>query len=159
MTQSSVVHRDALVLRLRKHLVSSVRQKSFRFLIAGVINTVVGLAAYPVLLWITPYFRVHYLVALSIAQVSCLIFAFIVYKIGVFRTRGSIAAEFLKFSSFYAMNYAANWIFLPVSVEVFNLPPVLAQLSFTALIIVGSYFWHSRITFRSGQAGRMGDTP
>ena len=56
-----------------------------RFLVAGGLNTLVGLSAYPVLLWINPWFHEHYLVALAIVQVLCLLFAFTTYKIGVFR--------------------------------------------------------------------------
>src|SRR5690606_2088780 len=93
--------------------------------------------------------RTHYMVALAIAQAGCLCFAFTTYKFGVFRTHGNIAREFGTFSSFYLFNYAANWAALPLLVEVGQIPPVIAQIGFTAILIVGSYFWHSRVTFRS----------
>jgi len=67
----------------------------------------------------------------------------------VFRTRGNIAREFGTFSSFYLFNYAANWAALPLLVELGGVPPILAQLGFTALLVLGSWFWHSRVTFRS----------
>ena len=115
-----------------------------RFLLAGGLNTLVGLSAYPVLLWINPWFHKHYLVALAIVQVLCLLFAFATYKIGVFRTRGNIVQEFWKFSSYYALNYAANWVALPLLVEVGHVPPIIAQFGFALCVIIGSYFWHSR---------------
>jgi len=123
-------------------------RRSLRFLIAGGINTVFGLAFYPLLLWSVPYLRTHYLVGLAISQTICLIFAYSTYKLGVFRTRGNIAREFGTFSSFYLFNYAANWAALPFMVEVGRIPPMIAQIGFTAVLIVGSYFWHSRVTFR-----------
>ncbi|AQR75354.1 GtrA family protein [Sphingomonas sp. LM7] len=120
-----------------------------RFLLAGAANTAFGLAIYPLLLWSVPAFHTHYLIALGLAQAISLCFAFATYKLGVFRTRGNVAREFGTFSSFYLFNYAANWAALPLLVELGGVPPIVAQLGFTALLILGSWFWHSRVTFRS----------
>ena len=124
-------------------------KRPLRFMLAGAANTAFGLAIYPLLLWSVPAFHTHYLIALGVAQAISLCFAFATYKIGVFRTRGNVAREFGTFSSFYLFNYAANWAALPLLVELGGVPPILAQLGFTALLILGSWFWHSRITFRS----------
>lgn len=124
------------------------QRRSLRFLIAGAANTAFGLSIYPLLLWSVPAFAQHYLLALGIAQAVSLLFAFATYKLGVFRTRGNLAREFGTFASFYLVNYAANWAALPLLVELAHVPPVLAQLAFTAALIVGSWFWHSRVTFR-----------
>ncbi len=124
-------------------------ERPFRFIVAGVINTAVGLSFYPVLLWTVPLFRQHYLVALGISQAVCLCLAYTIYKFGVFGTRGNVTREFSIFSSFYLFNYVANWAALPFLVEVARIDPAIAQLGFNAIVIVGSYFWHSRVTFRS----------
>jgi len=127
-------------------------ERPVRFLLAGAANTLFGLAIYPLLLWSVPALRAHYLIALAIAQAVSLCFAFTTYKIGVFRTRGGLVREFSAFSSFYLFNYAANWLALPLLVEFGRVPPVIAQLGFTALVIVGSYFWHSQVTFRGARS-------
>jgi putative flippase GtrA len=101
-----------------------------------------------------PAFRTHYLIALGIAQAVSLCFAFTTYKLGVFRTRGNIAREFGAFASFYLVNYVANWITLPILVEIGGVPPVTAQLGFALVIIVTSWFWHSRVTFRTAERPR-----
>jgi putative flippase GtrA len=124
-------------------------RRPLRFMIAGAANTAFGLAIYPLLLWSVPELHTHYLIALGIAQAISLCFAFATYKIGVFRTRGNMAREFGTFSSFYLFNYAANWAALPLLVELGGINPIVAQLGFTALLILGSWFWHSRVTFRS----------
>ena len=123
--------------------------RPLRFILAGAANTAFGLAIYPLLLWSVPAFHTHYLIALGVAQAVSLCFAFATYKIGVFRTRGNLAREFGTFSSFYLINYAANWAALPLLVELGGIPPIIAQLGFTAVLILGSWFWHSRVTFRS----------
>lgn len=127
-------------------------RRPLRFLVAGGLNTLLGLSFYPALLWAVPWFREHYLAALAIAQAVCLAFAYCTYKFGVFRTRGGYLREFGAFASFYLFNYAANWAALPLLVELAGTPPVAAQLGFTLLLIVGSWFWHSRVTFRSAGA-------
>ncbi|WP_240699896.1 GtrA family protein [Sphingomonas naasensis] len=124
-------------------------ERPLRYLLAGAANTAFGLAIYPLLLWSVPPLHTHYLIALALAQAISLCFAFATYKLGVFRTRGNVAREFGAFSSFYLFNYAANWAALPLLVELGGIPPIVAQLGFTALLIVGSWFWHSRVTFRS----------
>jgi putative flippase GtrA len=123
-------------------------RRPLRFLVAGAANTAFGIALYPALLWGVPALATHYLIALGIAQALSLCFAFTTYKLGVFRTRGNLAREFGKFASLYLVNYAANWAALPLLVELAQIPPVVAQLAFTAALIVGSWFWHSRVTFR-----------
>jgi putative flippase GtrA len=125
--------------------------RPLRFVLAGALNTALGLAFFPLLLWLFAPLRTHYLVALGIAQAVCLVFAFFTYKLGVFRTQGNVTAEFFRFSSFYLLNYAANWVALPVLVEIGGVEPLYAQLAFTAAIVIGSYFWHSRITFSDAQ--------
>jgi putative flippase GtrA len=124
-------------------------ERPLRFMLAGAVNTAFGLAIYPLLLWSVPTLHTHYLIALGVAQAISLCFAFATYKIGVFRTRGNVAREFGTFSSFYLFNYAANWAALPLLVELGGIPPIIAQLGFTAMLILGSWFWHSRVTFRS----------
>lgn len=126
--------------------------KPLRFLMVGGVNTAFGLGFYPLLLWSVPLFAVHYMVALAIAQAVCLCFAFTTYKLAVFRTRGNVLREFGTFASFYLANYAANWLALPLLVEVGAVPPVIAQTGFTLVVIVGSWFWHNRVTFRDNGA-------
>lgn len=133
------------------HAHSTLRRgegRPLRYLVAAGFNTAFGLAIFPALLWAFGYLREHYLIGLAIAQALSLCFAFATYKFGVFRTRGQYAREFAAFSSFYLINYAANWAALPALVELAGWDPIIAQLFFSLLVIAGSYVWHSRITFR-----------
>lgn len=113
------------------------------------LNTALGVAFYPALLWLFTPLRQHYLLALGISQAVCLLFAFATYKLGVFRSQGRVVREFFRFSSFYLINYAANWVALPALVEFGKIDPLYAQMGFTVVLVTGSYFWHSRITFKA----------
>ena len=76
-------------------------QKKFRFLIAGIVNTAVGLATYPAL-----YLALHpnglgYVEILIIAQVICITFSFASNKYFVFKSKGNLKHEYIKFFSFH----------------------------------------------------------
>jgi putative flippase GtrA len=122
-------------------------ERPLRFLVAGAINTLFGLAFYPLLLWSVPMLHRRYLLALGISQIVCVCFAFFTYKLGVFRTRGNIAREFSAFSTFYILSCGLNWLALPLLVELGHISPIIAQVGFNLVTILGSFFWHSRVTF------------
>lgn len=121
--------------------------KLLRFLVVGGLNTLFGLALYPVLLLVSPWLHRHYLIALGISQAVCLCFAFVMYKLTVFRTRANVAREAGTFLSFYAVSYTLNWVALPMLVEWARLPPSVAQVGFTVVIVAASYLWHNNVTF------------
>lgn len=125
--------------------------KQIRFVIAGGVNTLFGLAIYPLLLWASPTLHTHYMIGLVIAQALSLCFAFAVYKMTVFRTRHGSVGEFSRFLPFYLVNYGVNWLALPLLVRLAKIDPIIAQLVFSVALMVTSYFWHSRITFRQGK--------
>lgn len=133
----------------RARLTRLLGGRPLRYALAGGLNTVFGLGFYPLLVLVSPWLRAHYVTALLIAQAACLVFAFATYKLGVFRTRANLLGEFARFASFYVANYALNIAALPALVEGLKLHPALAQTGFSLAVIIGSYFWHSRVTFRS----------
>lgn len=137
--------------RILPRLLDQLRSRAgrpLRFLIAGGVNTLFGLSIYPALLWVSPWLHNHYMVALGMAQAISLIFAFGTYKLTVFRTRANILREFATFASFHLANYAINWLVLPLLVEAGHIPPAIGQTGFALLVMVASYFWHSKVTFR-----------
>jgi putative flippase GtrA len=125
-------------------------ERRLRFLAAGGINTVLGLSFFPAIVWISPWLYRHYMVALIISQVVCTTIAFAIYKLLVFKTgNGSLLREFYVFVSFYLFNYAMNIAALPALVSALRISPIVAQFGFSVVLIVGSYFWHSHVTFKT----------
>lgn len=123
-------------------------QKKFRFLLAGIVNTAVGLAIYPAL-----YLALHpnglgYVEILVFAQVICVTFSFISNKYFVFKSKGNLSDEYIKFFTFHGIYFFINLLVLPVLVEFMKFNPMIAQTIFSILIIVTSYFWHNLITFK-----------
>ena len=123
-------------------------EKKVRFLIAGCVNTLVGLSVYPILFILLKPIGFGYMEVLFLAQLICITFSFISNKYFVFKTKGNIKKEYVKFFMFYGFYLAVNVICLPVMVEVIKITPIVAQTLFSIAIIVTSYFWHNFITFK-----------
>ena len=128
---------------LRRH------ETKARFLVAGGMNTVFGLAIFPILMWTLGPLGVHYMAVLVICQIPSITFAYCTQKILVFRTKGNYLSEFRKFCLFYLYNFLINLAALPFLVEIVRVNPIVAQISYSLVVIVTSYFWHSRITFKT----------
>jgi putative flippase GtrA len=124
-----------------------LHETKVRFLLAGALNTVVGLAAYPALFFLLAPLKLHYMVVLGITQVSCVAFSYLTNKFLVFRTAGNYLRESGKFVLFHLAYFLVNLIALPLLVEIFGMSPVWGQTLFAVAVIITSYFWHSNITF------------
>jgi putative flippase GtrA len=130
---------------LKRYLVQ--HEVKIRFFFAGLFNTLVGLATFPIFYFALSSYELHYLKILSLSQIFCVCVAFITNKFLVFRTRGNYMTEFIKFISFHLAYFFINLISLPVLVEFLNFNPVTGQFLFAIVVIISSYFWHSKITF------------
>lgn len=135
---------------LSKKFVSLIRtnETKVRFLATGVFNSLFGLMMFPFFFYVLEEYNFHYLIILTISQFISIIFAYLTNKFLVFKTKGNYLDEFLKFISFHLTHFIINIIALPILVEFFKLQPVAAQIFFATLVIISSYFWQSRITFK-----------
>lgn len=124
-------------------------ERKVRFVIVGGINTLVGLSIYPTLYIVLKPIGFSYLEVLFLAQVICITFAFFNYKYFVYKTRGGIKKEYIKFFMFYGFFFILNLFFLPLMVEVININPIISQTFFSLFVTATSYFWHTLITFKN----------
>jgi len=118
-----------------------------RFLLAGALNTVFGLAAYPTFFFLLAPLKLPYMVVLGITQVICVAFSYLTNKFLVFRTAGNYLRESGKFVLFHLSYFLVNLVALPLLVEIVGMSPVWGQTLFAVAVIITSYFWHSNITF------------
>lgn len=135
---------------LYHQVLSNIREKhgqKLRFILAGALNTLVGLATYPVLYFALAGINVDYLAILAISQILCVCFAYLTNKFFVFKTRGDYVQEYLKFITFHGLFFILNVLVLRFLVEHLHLAPVWSQTGFALLVIITSYLWHSKITF------------
>lgn len=124
-------------------------KKKFRFLIAGGLNTLVGLGMFPLLFIALEKYNLHYTIILAISQIFCITFSYSTNKIIVFKTKGNYMKEYVRFILFHGVYFVVNLVALPAMVEIGRMSPMVSQLIFSVIVIVTSYAWHSRITFKS----------
>jgi putative flippase GtrA len=123
--------------------------KQRNFLIVGFLNTVFGLLAFPILFYFfNPHFP-HYLYILFLSTATCILFSFTTLKYFVFKTKGPIINEFVKFLIFQLIVFIVNLIALPLLVNYLINDPIISQTIFLIFVILSSYFWHNRVTFKS----------
>ena len=122
-------------------------EQKIRYLIIGGWNTVFGYGVFAVL-----YFYlsdlIHYLAILSISYILSITNAYIGYKLFVFRTKGNILREYLRFYIVYGASFLFNLAALPLLVEVLNLNMYAAQAIVTIITILGSYVLHKNFSFK-----------
>ena len=126
----------------------ALRNKKFRFLLVGGINTLWGVVSFPVFYVLLERFGFHYIVILTLAYFFNTVFAYTMQKLFVFRTEGNAFKEFLKFGSLQIAFYLTNVLVLPVFVELFKVQPMIAQTAFALTLAVISFIFHDKVTFK-----------
>ncbi|MDG2171215.1 MAG: GtrA family protein [Gammaproteobacteria bacterium] len=118
-----------------------------RFGFFGAINTVIGFITYPAIYFFFSN-NFSYIEVLYISFIISTHFAFLTTKYYVFKSPGSIHKEYIKFMIFHLLILGVNLIFLPIFVEIFLIHPSISQIIFSVILMLLSYFWHLKITFK-----------
>lgn len=135
--------------------ISYVRQKyalQLRFLMVGGFNTLLGIAAYPVLYVVIVPLQSHYNILLVLTHLLCITTSYLTNKYLVFKTRGVCFWEYLRFTLFYNIIFVINLGLLPLLVQWQHLNPAKVQVAINLFIAAASYFWHTYVTFRRNKA-------
>lgn len=123
-----------------------VRNQKVRFLAVGGVNTLVGFGLYTGF-----YFLLGanlYIAAFLISYVIALFSSFVLYRLLVFKEKGYLVLDFLRYSLVSVTStFLVNIIMLPLAVEVFSLNPLLAQAVIVVFIVVFNYFAHRYFSF------------
>ncbi len=117
------------------------------YLIVGGWNTLFGYASFSIFYFFLSQ-RFNSTVILTISYVLSITNAFIGYKALVFRTRGNVLKEYMRFYVIYGGAYVANLILLPVLMGILLLNVYIAQGLIVFLTVISSYIFHKRFTFK-----------
>jgi len=141
-----------------------VNDQRVAFLVVGVINTLVGFAVFVACSESVGHFVDHRfgtvagsLVTLVISQVLTVLFAFVMHRRFVFRVRGHVLRDLVRFESVYLTALGINAVALPVLVEL-GLPRIPAQTIIVAFTMLLNYFGHRHFSFRRGAADTWDET-
>jgi putative flippase GtrA len=125
-----------------------------QYLFVGVWNTLFGYGAFVALYYATAGLNIHYEVLLVLSQIISVTNAYILYKTLVFKTKGNVVREYVRFCTFYWLSFIANLLLLPVLVEGLHQGPMMSQGILTLGTAAMSYLWHAHYTF--GFASKAG---
>ncbi len=97
------------------------------------------------------------LVTIGIAHPLGVLFAFVMYRRFVFRVRGHVLRDLVRFWSVYLTRVGINIVVLPVLVEL-GLHRIPAQAIILVCSTLLSYFGHRHFSFRRGAADTQDKT-
>jgi putative flippase GtrA len=146
-------------------LLRLIRDQRVAFLVVGAVNTGIGF-----LLFVAFSFTVGRaaedawgawaasVVTLVCAHIIATCIAFVLHRTLVFRVRGHVWLDFLRFQAVYLVTFSINLVVLPLLV-LLGLDRILAQALITVVTVVISWFGHKYFSFRRGKADEPGDRP
>jgi putative flippase GtrA len=125
----------------RKH------EEKLRFLVAGIVNTIIGYGLFAIMLFI--FGTARYNIALVAAWVISVCASYTNFKLFVFKTRGTNwMTELLRSYIVYTGTLAVNLVVLNVFVKLVHLHPLVAQFASIFIVTMISYLGHKYFTFR-----------
>ncbi|MGN6272331.1 MAG: GtrA family protein [Protaetiibacter sp.] len=131
-------------------LLRLIRDQRVAFLIVGGVNTLVGFGWF-VLFELTVGRLLGgfgYLATLACAHVASVLCAFVLYRRFVFRVRGHVLRDLLRFEMVYLVSLGINFVALPLLVELAHLAPIVAQALIVVITTLVSWFGHRGFSFR-----------
>lgn len=129
-------------------LLRLVSDRRIAFLLVGAFNTGFAFALFVGfhLLLGDGWFRTE--LALLATNVVGIAVAFVLHRNLVFRVRGHLWLDLVRFVSVNLGMIATNFVLLPLFVHVLGMDAVLAQLIITVVTVTASYLGHSLFSFR-----------
>ena len=131
-------------------LLKLIRDQRIAFLLVGGINTAVGFGWF-VLFQLVVGDRLGqfgYMATLILAHIASVLCAFVLHRRFVFRVRGHMWIDLLRFESVNLLSLGVNIVILPVLVEAAGLLPIVAQAIITVITTIVSWFGHKYFSFR-----------
>lgn len=129
-------------------LLRLVRDQRVAFLIVGGFNTVNGFALFVLFHLLLGDGFARYMTTLFLSHVLAVVVAFFLHRRFVFRVRGHLLVDAIRFEAVNLTALGLNAVLLPLFVEVVGLDVIVAQLAAGVGVVVLTWFAHSRFSFR-----------
>ncbi|MFI6047363.1 GtrA family protein [Nocardia sp. NPDC051321] len=128
-------------------LLRLVQRQEVAFAAVGGFNTALGIGLTVVWLAVLGD-NVPPSVAVAAAYAVSILIAFVLHRTLVFRVRGHLLRDFLRFVAVNSGGLLLNMVLLELAVSVWHFPDKAAAVVVMALVAVASYFGHRHISFR-----------
>ncbi|MFF3224146.1 GtrA family protein [Nocardia suismassiliense] len=128
-------------------LLRLVQRQEVAFAAVGGFNTAVGIGLTVVWLAVLGD-NVPPSVAVAAAYAVSIVIAFVLHRTLVFRVRGHLLRDFLRFVAVNSGGLLLNMALLELAVSVWHFPDKPAAVVVMGLVAIASYFGHRHISFR-----------
>jgi putative flippase GtrA len=122
------------------------QDERFRYLLVGIWNTAFAYLLFFVLYFLLHRF-VHYLVIAVITYELSVANAFVCHRWLVFKSRGPLLAEFLRYNLTYLGALTWGLGGLMFCVEILGVPPLISQVFVSTVSIVVTFVLHKKYSF------------
>ena len=131
-------------------LLRLVKNQKIAFLIVGGINTVIGFSLFVLFdrLLGDSAGRFGYVLALVFSYAIAILIAFVLHRHFVFRVRGNLWIDLVRFIAVNLFGLGINSILLPLVVESTDIQPRYAQAGLALFVAIVSYLGHKYFSFR-----------
>lgn len=122
-----------------------VNLQSVRFLIVGILNTLVGLGAYYLTL---TWLQFHFVVALTVSHIIGVIHSYLWNNYWTFNGGNTNMTKVTKFSLVYLITYVVNLFILSMFIKTFGFTPLLGQVISIFITTILSFLGHKYWSFK-----------
>ena len=146
--------KSSIAKAVRQRIQGFFADERVRFLLVGGFNTAFGYLVFVAIdLTLGRALRLDgnpvwaSIASLALSHIVATIPAFILYRRFVFKVRGNVLLDMVRFQAVYVVPLSINFVVLPFLVWL-GWPAILAQAAIVIVNVVINYFGHKHISFR-----------
>lgn len=124
-----------------------LRSQQFAFLLIGAANFAIGMGWFTVFHLLLDQW-ISYMVTLLLTYAAAIPCAFVLYRTFVFKVRGNVLVDLMRFTLVQMASLGINAAALPLFVSVLGLPVLAGQFLALCCVVVFNYFGHLLFSFR-----------
>jgi putative flippase GtrA len=125
---------------------SRIRPQHVKFAAIGIYNTLFGYAVFAGLHLGFPH--VNYIFVLIVSREVSVVSAFIAYRWLVFKVKGGLVGDFVRFWMVYSGALVMNLIALPFFVQIVGMSVLPAQALVVVLTVISTWIGHNHFSFK-----------
>lgn len=116
------------------------------YTVFGGLTTLISILTYKLFL----VFNIHYVIATTLSATIAVIFAYITNRIYVFKSKGSILEESIKFFSGRILVFIIETFVLIILVSWMKFDEFYSKIIVTTLVVILNYLYSKLIVFKKG---------
>ena len=127
-------------------IIKNLKKRGIAYLCVGIWNTLFSILLYSTL--ILTLGEHHYLLIGVLNNIICITCAFFLHKFFVFKTKGHVLKQYLKFCSVYFSSSVFGFFILYILVDIFGIPAIFSNILLTGIMFAYCFIGNVFFAFR-----------